>query len=375
MKIASIACAFPPYAGGIGNSANLISQILRSEHEVADFTPEHLKPWLRYGHGSVLFSLLWRLKSFDYIYLHYPYFGTTEIVWLFKLFNKKTKLIIHYHMDVSGLKPLARILSWPSRLTRASLLKRADLIVSASLDYVKHSQIKKYYEAAPEKFREIPFAVNLDKFRPGDLNRPTVSPLIAKAKEIVNFISDKFIKKDRFNLLFVGALDAAHYFKGVEILLRAAAALDDCNFQLTIAGEGDKKSYYENLAESLKLGSKVKFVGKLSETDLIRAYQRADLLILPSVNGNEAFGIVLIEALAFGLPVMASNLPGVRGVFHDQAEGWLVEPGDRSDLVKKLRLFMSDKHISQGMSGRARQLAEDKYGSEMMAQKLKDLFK
>jgi len=375
MKIASIACAFPPYAGGIGNSANLISQILRSEHEVADFTPEHLKPWLRYGHGSVLFSLLWRLKSFDYIYLHYPYFGTTEIVWLFKLFNKKTKLIIHYHMDVSGLKPLARILSWPSRLTRASLLKRADLIVSASLDYVKHSQIKKYYEAAPEKFREIPFAVNLDKFRPGDLNRPTVSPLIAKAKEIVNFISDKFIKKDRFNLLFVGALDAAHYFKGVEILLRAAAALDDCNFQLTIAGEGDKKSYYENLAESLKLGSKVKFVGKLSETDLIRAYQRADLLILPSVNGNEAFGIVLIEALACGLPVMASNLPGVRGVFHDQAEGWLVEPGDRSDLVKKLRLFMSDKHISQGMSGRARQLAEDKYGSEMMAQKLKDLFK
>lgn len=375
MKIASIVCTFPPYAGGIGNSANRISQILRTEHEVVDFTPYNTKPWLRYGHGSVLGSLLWRLRSFDYLYLHYPYFGTAEIVWLFKIFHKKTKLIIHYHMDVAGLSPLARTLSLPSRLIRASLLKQADLIVTASLDYIKHSQIKDYYAAHPEKFREIPFAVDLKKFRPSEFKQPAANPLLAKAKEIINFISEKFIKKDRFDLLFVGGLDAAHYFKGVEVLLRAAARLDDLNFELTIAGEGDKRADYETLAEQLHLSRKVRFAGKLSEADLIRTYQKADLFILPSINSNEAFGIVLIEALACGVPVMASNLPGVRSVFTDHEEGLLIEPGDISDLEQKLRLFMNDKKLLEKMAKKARVLAEAKYGEEIVDAKLKALFK
>ncbi|MFA6194172.1 MAG: glycosyltransferase [Patescibacteria group bacterium] len=375
MKIASIVCAFPPYAGGMGNSADRISQILRTEHEVIDFTPYNTKPWLKYGHGSVLGSLLWRLKSFDYIYLHYPYFGTAEIVWLFKIFHKKPKLIIHYHMDVVGLNPLAKILSLPSRFIRASLLKQAELIVTASLDYVKHSQIKDGYGAHPEKFREIPFSVDLDKFRPSGMKTPANNILLAKAKEIVNFVSAKFIKKDRFDLLFVGALDTAHYFKGVDVLLRAAAGLGGLNFELTIAGEGDKRPEYEALALRLNLNKKVRFVGKLSETELVRAYQKADLLILPSINGNEAFGIVLIEALACGAPVMASNLPGVRQVFNDGEEGLLIEPGSVFDLEQKLRLFMSDKLRPGEMAEKARALAEKKYGDNLMKTKFRELFK
>lgn len=375
MKIASIVCAFPPYAGGMGNSANRISQILRTEYEVTDFTPYNTKPWLKYGHGSVLGSLLWRLRSFDYIYLHYPYFGTAEIIWLFKIFHKKTKLIIHYHMDVASLNPLAKALSLPSCLIRASLLQQADLIITASLDYVQHSQIRDYYAAHPEKFREIPFAVDLKKFRPSELKAPAGNSLLAKAKEIVNFVSAKFIKKDRFDLLFVGALDAAHYFKGVDVLLRAVAGLSDCHFELTIAGEGDKRREYEDLALRLGLDKKVRFAGKLSEAELIRAYQKADLLILPSINSNEAFGIVLIEALACGVPVMASDLPGVRSVFNDREEGLLIKPGDISDLEQKLRLFMNDRSISEGMAAKARSLAASKYGEEAVAAKLKGLFK
>jgi len=375
MKIASIACAWPPYAGGIANSANRISQILRSEHEVIDFTPSHLKPWLKYGHGSVLGSLLWRLKSFDYIYLHYPYFGTAEIVWLVKIFQPKLKLIIHYHMDVTGLNPWVKGLSWPSRLIRASLLKQAQIIVTASLDYVRHSQIKDYYAACPEKFREIPFAVDLKKFRPSGLKQPANNPLLAQAKAIVNFISAKFIKKNRFNLLFVGGLDAAHYFKGVEVLVRAAAELNDFNFELTLVGDGDKRAEYEALAMRLGSPKKIRFVGKLSDPDLIRTYQKSDLLILPSINNNEAFGLVLIEALACGVPVLASDLPGVRRVFNNYQEGLLVEPGSISDLKKKLALFMSVKTMPRKMAEKARALAEAKYGEEMMAAKLKELFK
>ncbi|MDP2944021.1 MAG: glycosyltransferase, partial [bacterium] len=195
------------------------------------------------------------------------------------------------------------------------------------------------------------------------------------ARAIVNFISANFIKKDRFNLLFVGGLDAAHYFKGVEILLRAAAGLNNFNFELTLVGDGDKRPTYEALAFHLGLEKKVKFAGKLSGLDLIRVFQKADLLILPSTNSNEAFGIVLIEALACGVPVMASDLPGVRRVFTDREEGLLVEPGSVSDLEKKLTLFMSEKGLPEKMARKARRLAETKYGEEMMAERLKGLFK
>lgn len=375
MKIASIACAFPPYAGGIGNSANRISQALRSEHEVVDFTPYNTKPWLKYGHGSVLGSLFWHLKSFDYIYLHYPYFGTAEIVWLFKIFDKKTKLIVQYHMDVVGLNPIARFLSLPSRLIRTALLNKAEIIVTASLDYIKNSQIKKYYAAHPEKFHEIPFGVDLNKFSPNEYKQPAKNALLAKAKEIVDFVSAKFIKKNRYDLLFVGGLDAAHYFKGVEILLRAVAGLNNLNFELTIVGDGDKRAEYEILALRLGLEKKVKFAGKLSDPELIRAYQKSDLLILPSINNNEAFGIVLIEAMACGMPVMASDLPGVRSVFTNNKEGLLVKPGSVFDLEQKLMYFMSDPKIAQEMALKARALAETKYDEDIIAKKLLGLFK
>jgi hypothetical protein len=103
MKIASIVCAYPPYAGGMGNSAKQINELLSDKHEIKTFTPYTTKAFLRYGHGAFFPQLLWQLKKFDYIYLHYPFFGTAEIVWLFKIFHKKQKLIIHYHMDVKGL--------------------------------------------------------------------------------------------------------------------------------------------------------------------------------------------------------------------------------------------------------------------------------
>jgi len=374
MKIAQVVCAFPPYAGGIGNSAYQIGQLLAEKQTVTNFTPDSLKPWLRYGHGAFLPQLLWRLRRFDYIYLHYPFFGAAEVVWLFKLFNKKTKLIIHYHMDVKNLSLTAKILSLPSRLIRSSLLGQADLIVTASLDYIRSSQIKNYYAARPEKFREIPFGIDLGKFQPKFINQNSGSGLIARAKEIVNFINDKFIKRDRLNFLFVGALDKAHYFKGIDILLKALASLESRAWQMTIVGEGDLKSSYETLTAKLKLERQVKFTGKLLGSELVRTFQNADLFILPSINSNEAFGIVLIEALACGVPVLASDLPGVRSVFTDQREGLLVKTGDVSDLRDKLTFILNNETKRRTMAQAARQLAEEKYDAQKMKIKLEKLF-
>lgn len=374
MKIAQVVCAFPPYAGGIGNSAAQINRLLETRHEVVNFTPFNLKPWLKYGHGAFVPQLLWRLRGFDYIYLHYPFFGAAEVVWLFKLLCRRPKLIIHYHMEVRQSNLITWLLSWPARLIARSLFNRAEIIVTASLDYVKHSQIKDYQATHPEKFREIPFGVDLEKFQPKLINRPIGSGVVAQAQKIVRYINERFIKKNRLDLLFVGGLDRAHYFKGVDIILKSLAAISNRDWRLVIAGEGELRTAYEKLTGELGLEKKVEFAGYLDEAAKIRAYQNADLLILPSINSNEAFGLVLIEALACGTPVIASNLPGVRRVFNDHQEGLTVEAGNAADLRKKIEFILNNEGLRRVMALAARRLAEQKYDEKKMSERLEELF-
>jgi len=374
MKIAQIVCAYPPYAGGIANSAQQIYELLKTEHEITNFTPENTKPWLRRGHGAFIPQLLWKLKKFDYIYLHYPFFGSAEVVWLYKLMNKKAKLIIHYHMDVKNASLSNKILSLPSKIIRNKLLKSADIIISASLDYVKNSQIKKFYHRFPEKFKEIPFTLDTDKFCPKEIYRPSESRVEAIAKDLIKKVNDLFIKKNRLDLIFIGGLDSAHYFKGIPVLLNSLSLLKKNNWRLKIIGEGNLKSQYETQAQNLKIDDKINFSGKLKEDELIRSLQDSDLLILPSINSNEAFGIVLIEALACGVPVVASNLAGVRSVFSDNIEGLLVKPGNIDDLKEKIDYIANNENKRQEMAKNARRLALRKYSLNNMKTAYENLF-
>lgn len=374
IKIANISCVFPPYAGGMANSAKQVSRLLANKFSVTDFHPGSIKPLFKRGHGAFIPSLFFKLRKFDYIYLHYPFFGTAEVVWLFKLFFKKPQLIIHYHMDVKNLKLTEKILSFPSRLILNSLLKQADTIVSASLDYISNSQIKKYYQNHVDKFQEIVFAVDLEKFKPKEINQPGGKGVIAKAKSLINFVNEKFIKKDKTEFIFVGGLDSAHYFKGLNNLIEALALVPG-NWRLNIVGDGNLKQVYENKVYQHGLEKKINFLGKLSDPDLIRTYQNSECLILPSINNNEAFGIVLIEAMACGLSVVASNLAGVRGVFVDKKQGFLVNVNDIYDLKNKLITLVNDKNLRKKMSLAARDLAEKLYNEKEMEKKLTKLFK
>ena len=218
MKIAHVVCTFPPYKGGIGNVAYHFARLsCRSDRQVTIFTPDYknnktndrsenvenfkiikLTPWFAYGQGAFLPQLLWQLKKVDIVYLHYPFFGGAEAVWLTKLLlGRKMKLIIHYHMDVIGLPWMIKVLSLPSRLIRSSLFKYADKVTCASIDYIKNSDIADFYKKNPRKFFEIPFGVDINTFKPND--KPPA-----------------FEKK---TILFVGGLDKAHYFKGIEVCL------------------------------------------------------------------------------------------------------------------------------------------------------------
>lgn len=388
MKIAQIVCAFPPYAGGIGQSAYRLGEILSQEHQVKTFSlkPQQLgkaktqageqkvvflDPKIRFGHGALPFFLPFRLFQYDILYLHYPFFGVDALILWWHILRPKQKLVIHYHMDTPALLGFKKILALPSRIIRPLLLRRAVKIIVASEDYAQQSHLAKIKKHQPYKIKSVPFGVETEIFKPKIQNNH--NSLLKKANEIVEFVNKTFIKKGSHSLLFVGGLDEAHYFKGLPILLKALSQIT-LPFQLNIIGDGSLRADYEQQVVSLQLTKKVKFLGRVSEEDLIRTYQQSDLLLLPSVNSHEAFGLVLIEAMACGVPVIASNLPGVRSVFRDGQEGLLCQPGDVNDLIEKIEKILSDENKRQAMSKAARKLAEEKYAWNKVADAILDEF-
>lgn len=391
MKIAQIVCSFPPYPGGIGQSAWRLGEILSQEHEVVSYTlkPEeeldlkngiksqqkvyYLDPWLRIGHGALNLSLLFKLRKYDCLYLHYPFFGTAEIIALFLFFYPQKKLIIHYHMDTPQLKGFKKLLSLSSLAIEKKLFKKANKIIVSSIDYAKAGAFEKYYNKFQDKIIELAFGVDVEIFKPKITEKSTV-PLIRKAQNIISHITKKIINRNKFQILFVGGLDEAHYFKGLNTLLQSLARLEKYSWNLNIIGDGNLREKYQQQCRDLNISDRVKFRGRVSEEELVSFYQKSSFLVLPSINAHEAFGLVLIEAMACGLPVIASHLPGVRSVFSHKQEGLQVKAKSIDDLRNKIEYLFNNENILEEMSVRARNLALSKYDDKKIADNLLDEF-
>ncbi|MDO8592970.1 MAG: glycosyltransferase family 4 protein [bacterium] len=364
MKIAQIVCAFPPYQGGIGNSVYNISDILSDlGHEVTVFTPDYnlpaepdefngkfsvkrLRPLLKIGNAAILPQLFFKLNNFDIVHLHYPFYGVIKSILIKKLIKgKKMKLVLHYHMDNRGTGLKGLIFYFYKIMILPLAARSADIITCASLDYLKHSALKKYYRHNPEKFRQILFGVNLDQF--------------------VTYHDNLNLKRRNKIILFVGGLDQAHYFKGLENLLKALAEIiKDRKFSLTvlkIVGRGGLKDYYIKQARGLGVAKSALFYDNIDNSKLVDFYNYCDCLVLPSINRSEAFGLTLLEAMACSRPVIASNLPGVRGVFKNGIQGLLVKPNDIKDLAVKIKIILNDKTRAENMGRAGRELVEKKY--------------
>jgi glycosyltransferase involved in cell wall biosynthesis len=360
MKIAQVVCAFPPYKGGIGNAVHHFSRELAGRgHEITVFTPRYsnqpaqpqheqydfevvrLKPLASRGLAAILPQLLRRLKGFDIIHLHYPFYGSAGLVALVRLLRPSTKVALYYHMDTraGGLKGavfrLYRFLILPI------LLHIAGEITCSSFDFIMNSDAGRYFKRHPDKFDEVPYGVDTELFVPGP------DPRQGKARVVQ----------------FVGALIKQGYFKGVENLISAhklvTRELDGC--MLRIIGSGDKEESYRELTARLGISENVEFINDADDSRLIECYQSCDLVVLPSLDTSEAFGIVLLEGMACGKPVIASDLPGVRSVFENDQQGLLAEPGNIEDLADKIITLLSDREMARRLGGAGRERVEASY--------------
>lgn len=356
MKILHLVCTAPPYKGGMGNSAvRLANAQSLLGYNVAVIAPgkptdsEGLtvfhRPWLKIGNGAFVPQFFRVIKFYDVIHFHYPFFGSHLVVLLACFFYDKP-LVVHYHMDVEvpGIKKI--IVRFNSLFIEPLIIGYAARVIGSSLDYLRHSRVSGYLEKYTNKFAAIPFGVDESRFKPGSVKRAEI--------------------------LFVGGLDRAHYFKGVPVLLDAVAKLITDkrwprDFKLQIAGDGDMRSDYEKYASLLKLEGVVYFSGKVTDEQLLVAYREAQVLVLPSINRGEAFGLVLLEAMSSGTPVIATNLPGVRTVFSNGIEGIQVEPGNTAELALAIDKFINDRHFAATAAIQARRLTLKKYNWAVIA--------
>lgn len=363
MRIAHITATFPPYYGGTGtvcyyNAAGLA----QLGHEVTVFTagPEgpqatdppgvtvrRLPAWFRIGNAPFLPGLL-AVRDFDLVHLHYPFFFGAESMWLRSLTGGHP-YVVTYHQDVlfAGLLRFAEAAH--HRLLGRRVLRGARRVLATSWDYAQASRLQELISRQPGLVDELPNGVDTARFHPGVKGEALRERYGLRPEDRV--------------VLFVGALDRAHYFKGVSLLLQSLARLprDLRGTRLLVVGEGNLRPAYQQQAAALGLQDQVTFCGRVPDEELPGHYALCDCLVLPSTTMGEAFGVVLLEAMASGKPVVASNLPGVRSAVSDGVDGLLASPCDPSDLAEKLEALLGDPAWRREMGCRGRAKVETRY--------------
>ncbi|HVL98504.1 MAG TPA: glycosyltransferase family 4 protein [Egibacteraceae bacterium] len=155
-------------------------------------------------------------------------------------------------------------------------------------------------------------------------------------------------------LLFVGRLEPR---KGLDVAIRAFLRVHaaDPSVRLCVVGEGPERRRCQDMVPG-SLRPHVLFVGAVPEAEKPRYLASADVLIAPN-RGGESFGIVLLEAMAAGLPVVASNIPGFRGVVKDARQGRLVPPGDALAVADAVGTLLANAHLRRAMAAEGRRTA------------------
>ena len=280
-----------------------------------------------------------RREAGDLLHLHHP---NPLADWA--ALSDRRPFIVTHHSDIvrqRALRPLYRPL-----LARA--LGRAAAVVVGSEQLRASSQ-----DLAPvrDRVRVIPFGIDGARFA-------TTPEVAARAASLRAGVGGRPV------VLAVGRLVG---YKGFDVLTRAARGLDAA---VVIVGTGPDEARLRAMA-----GPEVVFAGRVSDADLVAWYHACDLFCLPSVSSAEAFGIVLLEAMACGRPLVTTALPtGVAAVNRDGRTGLVVPPGDADALREALRALLADPARRRAMGEEARTVQAREYGAALMGERYLKLY-
>ncbi|WP_430735662.1 glycosyltransferase [Halodesulfovibrio aestuarii] len=247
-------------------------------------------------------------NQYNIIHVHCPHPFANLLLFLIPT---KAHLIVHWHSDIVRPKLLKKFYLPLQRW----LLRRADAVIATSPNYASSST-----DLLPikNKVTIIPIGINPERLLVNS----------TKLREIKNKFSDKII---------VFALGRHVYYKGFEYLIKAFKTLP-ANFILLLGGEGPEQQKLRQIAHDAGVKNKVVFLGKIAEENLGSYFQCCDIFCLPSIERSEAFGVVQLEAMSKGKPVVSTKIPGsgVSWVNQNGVSGIVIPPKDEKELAKAL---------------------------------------
>lgn len=331
MKIAQVISTFFPQPGGMGQVALAeCNELARRGHTVEVFTLRYpgkktVLPFKvnrlfglpRFGDGGFTPQLLWRLRKFDVVHLHYPFYGGAEWVLLGRiLFGRK--FLITYHMDAvptGSKKFLAKIYD---RLFASVIISGAEKVLS--VDFGGRQRFK-FSKNIVNKIFDLPNPIDDEFFMPRERNVSVLPNQCHNCKTI----------------LFVGNLLSV---KRLDLIFKALQFPELSKACLLVVGGGYDGPRLVRLAHELGLSERINFLGTIKDRKILADfYSAVDVVVVPSA--YESFSLVAAEALVVGTPLVVSSESGIARQVMDKKCGFVFKSEDAISLAQKLSVALS----------------------------------
>lgn len=282
-------------------------------------------------------------KNADVVEIHLP-FPLADLALMLSGF--KGRVVLAWHSDIVKQKKLLTVLK--PLITKT--LRRADCIIVATKGHIDGSD---WLTAYREKCRVIPYGITPEDY------------LAIERKPV---LTELCTDKNSVKVFFTGRLV---YYKGVDVLLKAFEKVKNC--ELFIAGTGELEPNLKKFVTAHSMEQKVHFLGFLPDETLRQAYADCDIFVLSSVQKSEAFGIVQLEAMVYGKPVINTNLPsGVPYVSIHGETGLTVPPSDEMALAEAISKLASDKELREKLGKNAAERLQTYFNEKNV---IKELYK
>jgi glycosyltransferase involved in cell wall biosynthesis len=364
MRILQVNKFYYPYVGGVETVTRQLAEgAARRGHDVRVLTCNHefdpssnaeqvngVEVWRAASLGflfnaslSPTFPFLYQkaVEWADVVHFHSPS-PVPELTHLGFAVPKATPVVVTFHADpgTSRFKVISPIYTPVLR----RLLDRADRITATAPENIERTDL---LDAFGHKTDVIPLATEFE------VDPPTEEERARHQHSLLDEGGEEPI------VLFVGRLA---YYKGLSYLLRA---MQDVQAQLVVVGDGELREDLEEEAQELGVADRVRFEGYVPDEHLSEYYRAADIFVLPSIASIEAFGIVQLDALAHGLPVVNTDLPtGVPFVSQHEETGLTVAPKDPRALAQALNRLAEERkyrrELGRNAASRAAAFTEER---------------